>query len=221
MRQSDMQEFGQLLSEVMAYYGKDVSSFTQDLFWSACSGVDFEQVRRAFEAHAKDPENGRFPPKVADLVRHLKGTQTDRAMIAWGKVSGALSSVGAYTDVVFDDPIIHLCITDNGGWPKFCRTPYEDQSYLQHRFCEAYRAYASRGKPEQFPARLVGAGSGPDDYAKRGLKPPEPRFVGDEQAAREVMARGGETKKIGAASMLQIAVKGLGQSPTQDHMSEG
>jgi len=198
MRPSDLPAFGQLLSDVMAYYGKDVSSFTQDLFWNACKGVDFEQVRRAFEAHAKDPEQGRFPPKVADLVKHLQGTQTDRALIAWGKVSAALSDVGAYTDVVFDDPVIHLCIVDHGGWPKFCRTPYEEQSYLQHRFCESYRAYAARGVPAEYPARLTGAGSGADDWAKRGLLPPEPRLVGDKAAALLVLQGGAAPRRLAA-----------------------
>lgn len=198
MRPSDLPAFGQLLSDVMAYYGKDVSSFTQDLFWNACKGVDFEQVRRAFEAHARDPEQGRFPPKVADLVKYLQGTQTDRALIAWGKVAAAMSSVGAYTDVVFDDPVIHLCITDLGGWPKACRTTYDEQSYLQHRFCEAYRAYAGRGVPADYPARLTGAGSGADDWAKRGLLPPEPRLIGDKEVALQVLRGGAAPRQLAA-----------------------
>lgn len=209
MRPSDLPAFGQLLSDVMAYYGKDVSGFTQDLFWTACQAVEFEQVRHAFEAHAKDPENGRFPPKVADLIKHLQGTRTDRAAIAWGKVVGAMSDVGAYTDVVFDDPLIHLCVVDVGGWPKICRTPYDEQSYLQHRFCEAYRAYAARGVPTEYPSRLTGDGSGPDDYAKRGLKPPPPRLVGDKEAARRVLAGGTAALRLAAAPVLAALPSGL------------
>jgi hypothetical protein len=202
MRPSDLKPFSVLLSDVMAYYGKDVSSFTQDLFWNACRGVDFEQVRRAFEAHAKDPESGRFPPKVADLVKHLQGTQTDRALIAWGKVAAALSDVGAYTDVVFDDPLIHLCIVDHGGWPKFCRTPFDEQSYLQHRFCESYRAYAARGAPSEYPARLTGAGSGADDFAKVGMAPPKPRLVGNRELALQVLAGGAAVQRLAAVPAL-------------------
>lgn len=203
MRASDLKPFSALLSDVMAYYGKDVSNFTQDLFWNACRGVEFELVRKAFEAHAKDPENGRFPPKVADLVKHLQGTQTDRALRAWGKVAAALSEVGAYTDVVFDDPIIHLCVVDHGGWPKFCRTTYDEQSYLQHRFCESYRTYAARGAPEEYPARLTGVGSGADDWAKRGLQPPAPRLIGDNQTALLVLSGGVASKRLQAASVLE------------------
>ena len=68
------------------------------------------------------------------LVRQLAGTATDRAMLAWGKAIDAASRVGAYTDVVFDDPAIHAAIEDMGGWPKFCRGDVKDLSYLQHRF---------------------------------------------------------------------------------------
>ncbi|MEJ1937716.1 DUF6475 domain-containing protein, partial [Nostoc sp. NIES-2111] len=135
---------------------------------------------------------------------------TDRAIAAWGKVVGAMSDVGAYTDVVFDDALIHLCVTDLGGWPKICRTPYDEQSYLQHRFCEAYRAYASRGVPTEYPSRLTGAGSGPDDYAKVGMKPPAPRLVGNREAALRVLAGGTAALRLAAAPVLASLPMAMG-----------
>lgn len=214
MQASDVRRFGALLADVMAYYGKDVSSFTQDLFWNALAGFDFEQVRKAFDAHARDPEHGRFAPKVADLVRVLGGTRTDRAALAWGKALSAMSSVGAYQDVVFDDPGIHAVIEDLGGWPKVCRTETAELGYLQHRFCESYRAYVGRGTFE-FPRRLIGARDPDSVYQKFGQPLPKPALVGDPQGCRAVYLSGTESGKtaITFASVESLLALPAANSP--------
>lgn len=194
MKPADVRRFSQLLADVMAYYRQDTSAFTQELFWNACSPFEFEQVAAAFEAHAKDPENGRFAPKVADLVRVLQGTATDRAMLAWGKTLEAMGRVGAYTDVVFDDPAIHAVIEDLGGWPKVCRTEMAELGYLQHRFCESYRAYAGRGTFE-YPRRLIGARDANAVYEKFGLPLPQPALIGDAARCNLVFQGGSDAGK--------------------------
>lgn len=199
MRTNEFPRFIEVLTGVHDFYGKDMGDFAAELWIEAMKTFELEQVSKALSAHLMDPERGQFMPKPADIVRQLQGTQTDRAAVAWGKVAGALSDVGAYRDVVFDDPIIHLCVVDLGGWPKLCRTGYDEQSYLQHRFCEAYRAYARRGEPAEYPARLTGAGSGADEYVKVGMTPPAPTLVGDKVLARQVLAGGAATLRLAAA----------------------
>jgi len=189
MLSTDRRRFAGLFADVMAYYRQDVSDFTQSLFWSACENFDFEQVAKAFDRHARDPEHGQFPPKVADLVRILQGTHTDRAQLAWGKALEAMSSVGANTDVVFDDPAIHACIEDLGGWPKVCRTETKELSYLQHRFCESHKAYTGRGKFE-YPRRLAGDRSPDHEYERKGLALPRPALIGDAERCKAVYQGG-------------------------------
>lgn len=184
MHANDRAEFGALLTNVLAYYRQDASRFVLDLWWQACQGFDFEQVRKALTAHAMDPDHGQFAPKVADIVRVLGGTKTDRSQRAWGKALAAASDVGAYSDVAFDDHIIHAVITDMGGWSKFCRLEHKDLSYTQHRFCELYRAYA--GTQPDVPRALMGDRSPDAMYAKRGLTPPKPAFVGDKARAEQL-----------------------------------
>lgn len=191
MTPTEHPKFLEVLAGVHDFYGKDLSKFAGQVWLEAVKGYELQQVTKALSAHLADPERGQFMPKPADLVRQLQGTQTDRSLTAWGRVIDAAARVGAYTDVVFDDPVIHLCVVDVGGWVKLCRTSYEDMSYLQHRFCEAYKAYARRGVPTEYPGRLTGAGSGIDDYAKRGMTPPAPVLIGDKQAARLVLTGGG------------------------------
>ena len=189
MNQSDKREFAKLITDVMAYYRQDASNFTIQLFWNACQNVELEQLQKAFQAHCMDAERGVFPPKVADIVRVLDGTVTDRAALAWGKVLEAMSSVGAYSDVIFDDPAIHAAIEDCGGWVKICRSQTEELSYLQHRFCQSYKAYTGRGQFE-YQRRLIGDRSPDREYEMRGIPLPKPGVVGDPEKARAVY-RGG------------------------------
>lgn len=189
MSPTDKSDFVSLVTDVLAYYGKPVSTFTLHVWWQACQNFELEQVSKAMTAHVTDAERGQFAPKVADIVRILSGTATDRAAMAWGKTLEAMSSVGAYSDVVFDDPAIHAVVDDLGGWPKLCRTETKDLGYVQHRFTESYRAYVGRGQFE-YPRILPGDRSPDDLYAKRGLRPPKPAVVGDVEKARAVY-RGG------------------------------
>ena len=163
-----------------------------------------EEVRRAINALTLDAEAGRFPPKLGDMARVLEGTTTDRSMIAWGKVLEAMSSVGAYQDVLFDDAAIHAAVLDAGGWPKLCRTEQRELGYVQTAFCKAHKAYTGRGTFD-YPRLLSGEG-GPDQrqrYKARGLPPPVPVMVGDPALCRLVYEGGG------AAGKTAITFNGL------------
>ncbi len=204
MKPSDKTRFAQLITDVMAFYKQDVSTFALSVWWQACERYDFEQVSKALTGHAMDAERGQFAPKPADLVRQLEGTPTDRAMLAWGKVLDAVQRIGQYADVVFDDPAIHAVIEDLGGWPKVCRVEMKDLSYLQHRFTEAHRAYTNKGE-FQYPRRLMGDRSPDEMYEKRGLPAPKPAVIGDVVKARLVYQGGKLTgKQISFQSIASI-----------------
>lgn len=212
MNHRDKPAFAQLMTDALAFYGKDVSRFALDVWWQACESFEFEQVARAMTRHAMDAERGQFAPKPADIVRQLSGTVSDKAAIAWGKAIDAASRVGSYTDVVFDDPAIHATIEDLGGWPKFCRQDVKDLSYLQHRFCQSYMAYAGRGEFD-YPRRLEGDRSPDDVYAKRGLRPPRPAVIGDVERARLVAAGGRSDGKTPIAFTRVLDALERGDAP--------
>lgn len=190
MQASEKHKFVGMLSDVMAYYGKDTSPFLINVWWDACVNVSFEQVAKAINAHVKDAERGVYAPKVADIVRSLQGTSTDRATLAWGKVLSAISAVGAYQDVAFDDPAIHAAIADCGGWVKICRGEMAELSYLQHRFCQSHKAYTERGAFE-YPRLLSGDRSPDSEYLKYGRKVPAPILIGDPERVKAVISDGG------------------------------
>jgi hypothetical protein len=208
MKASDREPFIDLISSVMAYYGKSASPFVLSVWWTACERYSLEQVEKALTRHASDPDAGRFAPKVADLIRVLEGTTTDKSAIAWGKALDAAQRVGAYSDVVFDDPAIHAAIEDLGGWVKFCRTETKDLGYTQHRFTESYRAYAAR-EAFDYPRKLCGDRSPDDVFLMRGLPPPDPVLVGDPVKGRAVYQFGGE----GSKTPIRVADAAFEQLP--------
>ena len=187
MQEADKAKFSTLVTEVLAFYRQDVSRFAMSVWWEACKGFDFEQVAKAFNAHALDPERGQFAPKPADLIKALQGTKTDRARMAWGKTFDAMQMVGAYQSVVFDDPVIHCVIEDLGGWTKVCRSDLNELSYLEHRFCEAYRAYSGR-TDLVYPAKLIGEFEAINRHEGRKVAPPT--LIGNPEKARQVLKVG-------------------------------
>jgi hypothetical protein len=174
MNVAEKTDFYLLVSDALGYWKQDVSEFALSVWWNGCKGFEFDEVSRALSEHATDPDKGQFAPKVADIVRILGGTRTDRSLVEWGRVHEAMSRVGAYSDVDFGDHATHAAIRDMGGWPKVCRTNTDQLSYLQHRFCELYKAYDGR---EVDQIQLMGDRSPDEMYRKRGLQPPKPILI--------------------------------------------
>jgi hypothetical protein len=186
MKSTDRAAFGRYITSVLAYYRQDATAFILDVWWTGCSEFDFEDVKRAIGLHVQSPDAGQYPPKVADVVRALRGTTTDRAAVAWGQVMQAISAAGAYQDVDFGDPATHAAIHDMGGWPKLCRTSLSELGFAQHRFTQAYRAYVAQGVAT-CPLVLMGDRSPDVEYEKRGLPAPKAiRFA--EQTCADRMA---------------------------------
>lgn len=198
MQASDKKDFSLLIAGVYAYHRQPCSDALIGIYWRGCQKWDLEQVQRAIDRLTHDAEAGKFPPKIGDITRVLEGTHTERSQLAWGKALEAMSSVGAYTDVVFDDPAIHACIEDLGGWPKVCRTETKELSYLQHRFCESHKAYTGRGNFE-YPRRLAGDRSPDSEFEKKGLPPPAPALIGDASKCRAVFGGGSAKGKTAIA----------------------
>lgn len=179
----------EVLQGVHDFYGKDMSEFALKVWMQACKTFATDQVSQAISAHLMDPEKGQFMPKPADIVRQLQGTQTDRALVAWGKVFDAMQRVGAYADVCFDDGLIHLAIEDIGGWVNLCRMDFEELPHTQRRFCDSYRAYVRRGETK-FPSRLIGESS--MNNQQIGFKS-NPVLIGNRTHAMHVLSSGGKS----------------------------
>lgn len=205
MKAEDKPRFAQLLTDALAFWRQDVSTFAITVWWEACKPFEFEQVSKALSAHAVCPERGRFAPMPSDVVRVLQGTMVDRSLIAWGKLLDAMQRVGAYESVVFDDGAIHAAVEDMGGWTATCRSRAEELPHLQRRFCELHRAYSAR--PDvPYPPKLIGEAESQNRLA--GKRVSAPKLVGDPIKAQKVMSLGvsGGKTAINALDALQIGM---------------
>ncbi len=68
----DKKEFGEILSAVMMLYSKDATAILLRLYWNSLIEYPLDQVGRAFDHWVKDPKQGTFMPKPADIIRTIQ-----------------------------------------------------------------------------------------------------------------------------------------------------
>ncbi len=99
-------------------------------------------------------------PSVAEL-RQLVTTggmdYADRALLAFDAVERAVSHVGAYKTVDFDDVAINAAIRSLGGWERICDIPCaEFDTHFRREFMKTYQTYARNGVGAEAGAPLCG-----------------------------------------------------------------
>lgn len=155
MNKSDFDSFSKIISSIGDMYGKTVSDMALSIWWNALNHLELSAIREALSAHIRNPDNGQFMPKPADVIRLLGGTTTDQANIAWSKVDKAVKTIGAYRDIAFDDPIIHKVIEEMGGWHQLGQRDDREWGIIENRFITRYRSYIIFGV-DTYPGILIG-----------------------------------------------------------------
>ncbi|KAF1008974.1 MAG: hypothetical protein GAK28_00606 [Luteibacter sp.] len=205
MQPTDKPPFSALLADVMTYYRQECTQFQIDVFWAGLRMHEFEDVKRAFSLHARDPDRGQFPPRLADITRMLEGSTQTQGMRAWAKVETAVKSVGAYRSVAFDDPLIHVVLMEMGGWVPLCRAAAEDLPFKAREFEHRYAAYRLRRELPAFPPRLIGESeaenrlNGRQDYQVR------PVLIGEPEKAVRVIEQGSASATLRITDAKHIA----------------
>lgn len=200
MKQSEFDEFCEMLDHVSEQYNKTLSEGVKILYWQGLEEYDLSAVRQALGKHLKNPDNGQFMPKIADVVRMMQGTTQDSALIAWAKVDKAVRQIGTGTSVVFDDPIIHKVLQDMGGWLSFGSKSEDEWPFVAKDFENRYRGYKLRNEQTEYPKVLIGLYEAQN--STQGFKSDPPILVGDTDKAKQVML-GGTTKPLIGFTPLQ------------------
>ena len=188
MRADEHDKFHEGIVGVMSFYGRDVSGFAMDVWWSALRQYDLVAITEAFNRHLTNPDSGQFAPKPADIVRMLGGRTQDRALVAWSKVDRAVRCVGTYASVAFDDPLIHRVLHDMGGWVGIGQKTEDEWPFVAKEFENRYRGYAMRGESPDYPCVLIGIAEAYN--GQKGLRSDPPRLIGDRSSAEIVMSGG-------------------------------
>ncbi len=193
MVDEDAQRFASGLLALAEYYGKPMSDGVIALYWQGLQDMDIASVEAAIGRHMRNPDNGQFMPKVADLRRMVVGRTADVAAEAWAKVDRAIRTVGTYRSVVFDDPLIHRVVQDMGGWVRIGTKGEEEWPFVAKEFENRYRGYAMRSERPDYPPLLVGITQA--DAEQRGFRADPPTLIGDKQNAQLVLT-GGTTAQV-------------------------
>jgi len=196
MQVSEKQEFTGLLTAITEVYGKEFTQALYSIWFESLKDYSIEQISLAISKHIKSPEKGSYPPKPADIIFFLEGTSTDSSFLAWTKVIKAIETVGVYSTVVFDDPIIHLVMSDMGGWIGFGDIESRDMTFKAIEFQKRYRGYKERKEIRDFPKKMIGLSEA--DNARRGYEEfiSKPTLIGDSEKALEISGNTSGQKRI-------------------------
>lgn len=188
MKQEQFDDFCELLGVVSEQYGKPISAGAKMLYWQGLIDYDFDAVKQGLFRHIRNPDNGMFMPKIADIVKMLQGSTQDSAMMAWSKVDKAVRQVGTQVSVVFDDTIIHCVITDMGGWLRLGQKTEDEWPFVAREFETRYRGFKSRNEVLEHPKKLIGLYDA--ENAPNGYKETPPVLIGDIEKAEQVLLAG-------------------------------
>lgn len=186
-------------------YRQELSQAVLAIWWAALQGYDLATVADALNRHAVNPDNGRFLPTPADVVRLIGGTTHDSALLAWAKVDKAVRTIGSYRSVVFDDAIVHAVLADMGGWVALCSKRETDWPFVAKEFENRYRGYVIRSELSVIPNKLIGRIDA--DREQHGLPHVEPALIGDECKARAVLEAAPTANRITQAAQTVAQIK--------------
>lgn len=135
-------------------------------FRLALRGIPIEAVEKACTEAMSSMQ---FPPKPVD-IRRLAGelTGSQAALLAWTEVIKAVSGLGPWKTVSFDDGVSNAVIRSMGGWPTFCDRfkDSESEKWVRLEFTKAYEATRAV-VPDEACAPLAGLSYGTARGGKR------------------------------------------------------
>ena len=143
--------FSEYMSLFAELYDKEITPVLSRAYWTVLKPYADEQIEAAFKRAVNEC---RFFPKPADLVGFISADtgKDDQPKLAWAKVDQSVRKHGPWSNVQFDDPVIHSVIEAMGGWSKLCSCTNDEWVWRQKDFEELYPLMAK--KPEH--PRLLG-----------------------------------------------------------------
>lgn len=203
MIDNDRPEFMLLIGDIYSFYEKRISKFIGNVWWQAMQPFDLTAVRDALNRHCVNPDIGQHLPKPADVVRMLRGSTQDSALVAWAKVDRTVREVGTYRSVVFEDALIHRIVLEMGGWVLLGGKGDDEWPFVRNEFVNRYRGYRGRSEIPEYPPVLIGVAEAHN--RKSGFQVEAPVLIGNPDAARRVLAGGSSVPVLQFQQMAPAA----------------
>ncbi|MDL2268854.1 DUF6475 domain-containing protein [Desulfosarcina sp. OttesenSCG-928-A07] len=148
MTNNDKQDFAAIMTGLAENYGQTLTPQGINMRFQALKKFSIEDVGAAAMS-LMSARKYTTMPTVADFLEHLGGgSAEDQAEVEAGKVLNAIKRVGAYSSVVFDDPITQAVVAKTfGGWVMLCQEcgVEETEKWFRHGFVKSWAAYKRQG----------------------------------------------------------------------------
>lgn len=193
-----------ILVSVSELCGRTVSKQVINLWFGLLSRYTFDEVSKAFSLHLE--REPRFP-YPSDILGILNQSFSDRALSALVKVERGMSLHGAYSTVIFDDPVIHAVIEELGGWIKSCQLKEDQFTWWKKDFRERYEHHIKHGLEYYYPSKLYGIFDMTN--LTHGLPPQPPKLVGDKSKCLSIASETIEKNSIVGKMIGDLSSKKL------------
>ena len=162
MDDSNKREFQEIVLATAELYSTvkkiEVTPIMLKLFFSSLRDYTVEQVSYGFEQHLSDPVDGKFFPKPANIIKHLKTKELsteEKAELAWGQITYELRKTGSYGNLVLDDKQALAALRSFTSWKEFCAMDVTKLTWAKKEFLSMYSTYQNT-RVEMLPSSLPG-----------------------------------------------------------------
>jgi hypothetical protein len=136
-------------------FGRQATDVTFRAYIAGLEGLSVEQIEIGVNRALRTCKFMPTPAELREMSGELKGG--DRAVKAWIVFEKAVTRIGSYKTVSFDDVVINAVVRSLGGWVHCCTMPTKEfDTFLRKKFTDAYEALYRAGVGEEEAAPLQG-----------------------------------------------------------------
>lgn len=171
MVDQDRAEFGVIMAGLASTFGREVDEALLTGYWMGLGDLEISEVKQGATRAMREAE---FMPTVRQL-RDLSGSGNAdmQAALAFEHLRSAITSVGYYGSIAFDDPAITAAVRNLGGWSRVCEMEVEQfEKWFRPQFEKVYKGFRLTGVSEEQASPLLGhfdRENGFNGYEQRAL----------------------------------------------------
>ena len=128
------------------------------VYFMSLSEYSYQQVEWAIGEHLKDPVDGKFFPKPANIIKHLTVDELssgEQAEIAWAEVMQCLRINGAYGGLKIENKQAIAAFKAFTTWREFCAMDASKLVWAKKEFISMYSTY-DKTPLDMLPSSLPG-----------------------------------------------------------------
>ena len=128
------------------------------VYFMSLNEYTYEQVEWAIDEHLRDPVDGKFFPKPANIIKQLKANELsieDQSLNAWAEVMQCLRVNGAYGGLKIENKQAIAAFKAFTTWKEFCAMDANKQTWAKKEFMSHYSSYENTPL-EMLPNSLPG-----------------------------------------------------------------